>query len=91
MVVKSHGNLHKVHEKDQQTQANLRAAQKLTATVLLPDTYKQNVPAALAVFDPSTVAAIQPRKSRLTWISLHRICVVPLNLSLILFCSMVVS
>ena len=45
--------------KDQQCQAILRAAPKLTVTVLHPGDCKQNVPSALAVFDPSTIAAIQ--------------------------------
>ena len=51
--------MHKVHEKDQQSQANLRAAPKVNATVLHPSNCKHNVPATLAVFDPSTITAIQ--------------------------------
>ena len=42
-----------------QCQANLRAAPKLTAKVLHPGNRKQNVPVALAIFDPSTIAAIK--------------------------------
>lgn len=51
--------LHGVHERDQQNQANLRAAPKLTASVLHPGGCKQSVPVALAVFDPTTIAAIR--------------------------------
>ena len=47
--------LHKVHEKDQQCQANQRAEAKLTATVLHPGNWKQNVPAALAEFHSCVV------------------------------------
>ena len=65
MVVKSHGHY---------CQANLRAAPKLTETVLRSGHCKQNVFAALALFDPSFIAAMQPRKSSFTWNSLHRIC-----------------
>ena len=50
--------LHEVHTKDSQCQANLRAAPKLTKTVLHPGNCKQSVPVALAVFDPTTRAAI---------------------------------
>ena len=51
--------LHKVREKDMECQANLRAAPKLSANVLHPGNCKQNVPVALAIFDPSTIAAIK--------------------------------
>ena len=51
--------LHQVREKDIQCQANLRAAPKLQANVLHPGNCKQNVAAALAIFDPSTIAAIR--------------------------------
>lgn len=51
--------LHNVYEKDKQCQANLRAAPKITASVLHPGNCKQSVPVALAVFDPSTIAAIR--------------------------------
>ena len=51
--------LHQVHDKDAECQANLRAAPKLTAEVLHPGNCKQNVAKALAIFDPSTIAAIR--------------------------------
>ena len=51
--------LHKVHGKDQQCQVNLRTATKLTVIALHPGNWKQNVPVALAVIFPSTIAAIQ--------------------------------
>jgi hypothetical protein len=51
--------LHQVRERDMQCQANLRAAPKLQANVLHPGNCKQNVAAALAIFDPSTIAAIR--------------------------------
>ena len=50
--------LHRVHEKDLENGASLRAALKLSTTVLHPGNCKQNVPVALAIFDPSTIAAI---------------------------------
>ena len=50
--------LHIVHENDKKNQANLRAAPKLTAQVLHPGNCKQSVPVVLAVFNPSTIAAI---------------------------------
>lgn len=51
--------LHKVRERDMQCQANLRAAPKLQANVLHPGNCKQNVTVALAIFNPSTIAAIR--------------------------------
>ena len=51
--------LHKVREMDMKCQANLRAATKLQAKVLHPGNCKQSVPVALAIFDPSTIAAIR--------------------------------
>ena len=51
--------LHRVYERDAQCQANLRAAPKLQAKVLHPGNCKQSVPVALAIFDPSTIAAIR--------------------------------
>ena len=51
--------LHNVYEKDHQCQASLRAAPKITASVLHPGNCKQSVPLALAVFEPSTIAAIR--------------------------------
>ena len=53
------GLFHKVYEKDQSLQANLKAAPKLTANVLHPGNCKQSVPVALAIFDPTTFAAIR--------------------------------
>ena len=53
------GLFHKIYEKDQQLQANMRAAVKLTATVLHPGNAKQNVSLALAIFDPTTAAAVR--------------------------------
>ena len=50
--------LHNIHEKDADYQANLRAAPKLSKTVLHPGNCTQSVPVALAIFDPSTRAAI---------------------------------
>ena len=50
--------LHRVHEKDRENSVNLRAAPKLSTTVLHPGNCKQSVPVALAIFDPSTRAAI---------------------------------
>lgn len=50
--------LHRVHEKDQQNQANIRSAPKLSSQVLHPGNCKQSVPVALAIFDPSTIASI---------------------------------
>ena len=50
--------LHSVHDRDSQCQANLLASPKLTKTLLHPGNCKQSVPVALAVFDPSTRAAI---------------------------------
>ena len=50
--------LYHVHEKDAECQANLRAAPKLSNTLLHPGNCKQSVPVALAIFDLSTIAAI---------------------------------
>ena len=50
--------LRNVHEKDAECQGNLRAAPKLSKTVLHPGNCKQSVPVPLAIFDPSTRAAI---------------------------------
>lgn len=49
---------HRVHEQDVKCQANLKAAPKLSSQVLHPGNSKQSVPVALAIFDPSTRAAI---------------------------------
>jgi len=51
--------LHEIHEKDQSLQANMKAAPKLTANVLHPGNCKQSVPIALAIFHPTTSAAIK--------------------------------
>ena len=51
--------LHEVYEKDEQLEANMKAAPKLTAKVLHPGNCKQNVPVALAIFDRSTSTAIK--------------------------------
>ena len=51
--------LHKVYEEDQQLQVNLKASPKMTASVLHPGNCKQSVPVALAIFHPSTSAAIK--------------------------------
>jgi hypothetical protein len=51
--------LHKVYEKDMRLQANLRGAPKISASVLHPGNCKQSVPVALAIFDPTTIAAIR--------------------------------
>ena len=50
--------LHRVHEEDEKCQANLRAAPHLSSKVLHPSNVKQSVSVALAIFDPSTTAAI---------------------------------
>ena len=50
--------LHNAHEKDAECQAKLRAAPKLSKTILHPGNCKQSVSVALAIFDPSTRAAI---------------------------------
>ena len=51
--------LHQVYEKDSSLQAHLKAAPMLSAKVLHPGNCKQSVPVALAIFDPTTVAAIR--------------------------------
>lgn len=51
--------LHQVYEKDLNLQAHLRSAPKLSASVLHPGNCKQSVPVALAIFDPTTIAAIR--------------------------------
>ena len=51
--------LHEVYEKDQNLQANLKTAPKLNASVLHPGNCKQSVPVALAIFHPTTSAAIK--------------------------------
>jgi len=50
---------HDVFEKDLVLQANLKCAEKLTANVLHPGNNKQSVPLALAIFHPTTSAAIK--------------------------------
>ena len=51
--------LHSVFDEDEKLQANLRKANKLTYKVLHPGDNKQRVPLALAIFDPTTSAAIE--------------------------------
>lgn len=47
-----------VYEKDKKIQSNLRAAPQLSTNAIHPGNCKQSVPAALAIFHPSTSAAI---------------------------------
>ena len=57
---------HDVFEKDVSWNANLRKAPKISQIVLHPGNNKQSVPLALAIFDETTIAAIQsyfPEKS----------------------------
>ena len=51
--------LHRVNEKDQETQANLQAAQKLSSSFLNPGNCNQSVPVALVIFDPSIIGTIR--------------------------------
>ena len=51
--------LHEIYEKDLGLQAHLRAAPKITTSVLHPGSCKQSVPVAIAIFDPTTIAAIR--------------------------------
>ena len=51
--------LHKVREKDEDLQANLKKAPKLTSQVLHPGNKKQNVGLALSIFHETTPAAIK--------------------------------
>ena len=51
--------MHKVHEKDQQLEANLKVSPKLTSKVLHPGNCKQNVSVALSIFDKTTSAGIK--------------------------------
>ena len=53
----SWNDLHKVHQKDQKLDANLRKAPKLSYTALHPADKKQNVGLALALFHDTTIAA----------------------------------
>ena len=50
---------HEVYERDDELQANLRKAPKLTYKVTHPGNNKQNVSLALAIFHESTTAAIK--------------------------------
>ena len=54
----SWGLFHKIYEKDLSLTAHLRAAPKITPAVLHPGGVKQSVPVALAIFDETTIAAI---------------------------------
>ena len=51
--------LHSVFDEDGKLHANLRKANKLTYKVLHPGDNKQSVPLALAIFNPTTSAAIE--------------------------------
>ena len=51
--------LYSVFDEDEKLQANLRKANKLTYKVLHPGDNKQSEPLALAIFDPTTAAAIE--------------------------------
>lgn len=51
--------LHDVYDRDLQLQSHLRQAPKLTYRALHPGNNKQNVNLALAIFHPSTTAAIK--------------------------------
>ena len=55
----SWANLHRVYDKDQVLQSNLRKAPKLNYRSLHPGNNKQNVELALSIFDESTIAAFQ--------------------------------
>ena len=50
---------HEVCEKDALLEAHLKKAPKINSKVLHPGNCKQNVPAALAIFDETTSAAIE--------------------------------
>ena len=50
---------HHIHEKDKKLDAHLRAAPKITVSVNHPGSCKQRVPLALAIFDPTTPAAME--------------------------------
>ena len=50
---------HRIHEEDKKLDAYLRAAPKITASVIHPGSCKQSVPQALAIFDPTTSAAME--------------------------------
>ena len=51
--------LHSVFDEDEKLQANLRKANKLTYNVLHRGDNKQSIPLALAIFNPTTSAAIE--------------------------------
>ena len=51
--------LHDVYDKDQLLQSNLKKGFKLSYKSLHPGDNKQSVPLALAIFDPTTSAAIE--------------------------------
>ena len=54
--------LHRVYDRDQLLNANLRQAYQLNYRALHPGNNKQSVPLALAVFDETTSAAIRNTK-----------------------------
>ena len=51
--------MHKVYDKDQALQSNLKKAHKLSYRSLHPGNNKQNVSLALSIFDETTIAAIK--------------------------------
>ena len=72
---------HQVYEKDQELQANLRKAHKMTYRTLHPGNNKQNVSLALNIFDETSSAAINSyfpaRKSAASFLSLfHKLFVI---------------
>ena len=52
-------DLHKIYDKDQALQGNLKKAHKLSYRSLHPGNNKQNVTLALSIFDETTIAAIK--------------------------------
>ena len=58
LVVKYQGE-YEVYERDENLQAHLKAAPKLTSKVLHPGSCKQNVTEAFAIFHPTTSAGIK--------------------------------
>ena len=55
----SWSDLHRLYDRDNKLQGNLRKAPKLSYRALHPGNKKQNVPLALAIFDETTIAAIK--------------------------------
>ena len=50
---------HRVHEQDLANQFHVRKAPKISYQALHPGNYKQSVPLALSIFDPTTITAIR--------------------------------